>query len=106
LQLPIGWSFITLGPESFNPVTDHCTLFPKPSTTGQLGKDVYGLSINGTCKRWSNQPQGWGALTKILGFLITALAAMQGAPFWFEILKKLVNVRSTGIKPEEKEVSK
>jgi len=106
LQLPIGWSFIALGPESFNPVTDRCTLFPRPSMQGQQGKDVYGLSINSSCKRWSNQPQGWGALTKLVGFLITALAAMQGAPFWFEILKKLVNVRSTGIKPEEKEASK
>jgi len=102
LQLPIGWTFVALGPETFNPIIDRCTLFPRAATEGQQGKDVYGLSINGTCKLWSNQPQGWGALTKIVGFLITALAAMQGAPFWFEILKKLVNVRSTGIKPEEK----
>jgi hypothetical protein len=30
---------------------------------------------------------------------------MQGAPFWFEMLKKLVNVRSSGVKPEEKAAS-
>jgi hypothetical protein len=40
-------------------------------------------------------------LTKILGMAITGAAAAQGAPFWFDILKKLVNVRSAGIKPEE-----
>jgi hypothetical protein len=106
LQLPIGWSFTALGPESFNPTIDRCTLFPRPPAEGQQGKDVYGLSINRTCNRWSNPPQGWGILTKAMGFLITALAAMQGAPFWFEILKKLVNVRSTGIKPEEKAENK
>lgn len=39
---------------------------------------------------------------KTLGFLITGLAAMQGAPFWFDTLKKLVNVRGTGANPAEK----
>jgi len=33
---------------------------------------------------------------------MTGAAAAQGAPFWFDILKKLINVRSTGPKPEEK----
>jgi hypothetical protein len=37
----------------------------------------------------------------LLGILITGGAASQGAPFWFEILSKLVNVRSVGIKPED-----
>jgi hypothetical protein len=41
-------------------------------------------------------------LGKTLGFLITGLAAMQGAPFWFDILKKLVNVRGSGANPAEK----
>jgi hypothetical protein len=31
---------------------------------------------------------------------------MQGAPFWFDILKRLVNVRSAGQKPEEVEERK
>ena len=34
------------------------------------------------------------------GWLITALACMLGAPFWFDLLNKLVNVRNTGPKPE------
>lgn len=103
LQLPVGWNFVALGPDEFNPATDLCTILSRPSVQRTQGKVVYGLSINGTCTRLSNPPQGWGYFTKGVGFLITALAAMQGAPFWFEILKKIVNVRSTGIKPEEKE---
>ena len=35
----------------------------------------------------------------ILGWLITALAAMAGAPFWFDTLSKLVNLRNAGPKP-------
>lgn len=40
-------------------------------------------------------------ITKILGFILTALAISLGAPFWFDLLKKLVNIRSTGARPYE-----
>jgi hypothetical protein len=36
------------------------------------------------------------------GFLLTALALSLGAPFWFDLLKKLVSIRGGGVKPEEK----
>jgi hypothetical protein len=36
------------------------------------------------------QPLGFGAyVLKLVGWLITALAAAQGAPFWFDLLRKL-----------------
>lgn len=37
---------------------------------------------------------------KIGGLLITACALSLGAPFWFDLLGKLVNLRATGKKPE------
>jgi hypothetical protein len=38
----------------------------------------------------------WGGIfAPILGWLITALAATVGAPFWFDLLKKVMVVRST-----------
>ncbi|MEI6898844.1 MAG: hypothetical protein WCL00_03105 [Bacteroidota bacterium] len=37
------------------------------------------------------------------GFFITALMLSLGAPFWFDLLKKLISIRSSGVKPEEKE---
>lgn len=40
---------------------------------------------------------GWALL--VLGWLITAMAVSQGAPFWFDTLNKLVNVRTTGARP-------
>lgn len=40
---------------------------------------------------------------KFWGFCITALAICLGAPFWFDLLKKLVALRGTGINPLEKE---
>lgn len=40
-------------------------------------------------------------ITKLLGFILTALAVSMGAPFWFDMLKKLVNIRSSGSRPYE-----
>jgi hypothetical protein len=37
----------------------------------------------------------------LVGWLLTALAAMLGAPFWFDLLNRMMVVRST-VKPHEK----
>jgi hypothetical protein len=41
-----------------------------------------------------------GALQLVLGYLLTALAVSLGAPFWFDLLKRLMVVRSS-VKPAE-----
>lgn len=41
-------------------------------------------------------------ISKIVGLLITALAASLGAPFWFDTLSKIVSIRGVGKSPEEK----
>lgn len=41
----------------------------------------------------------WG-LKKLFGILLTTLALTLGAPFWFDALSKLVNLRGTGRKPD------
>lgn len=38
-------------------------------------------------------------LSKVLGLLLTTLALTLGAPFWFDMINKLVNIRSSGNKP-------
>lgn len=58
---------------------------------------------------WSNTPGearalpqsggDWGR--KILGLLITIFAASLGAPFWFDALNKIMNIRSAGASPVE-----
>ncbi len=37
---------------------------------------------------------------RVLGWLLTAFAVSLGAPFWFDILNKVVNLRGTGAKPK------
>ena len=41
----------------------------------------------------------------VLGWLLTALEASLGAPFWFDVLKKIITVRSAGRAPEERKPS-
>ncbi|WP_152269176.1 hypothetical protein [Agriterribacter humi] len=42
-----------------------------------------------------NQAGGWETF---FGWIITALAIMLGAPFWFDLLSKLISLRGTGTK--------
>ena len=48
----------------------------------------------------SADPLSW-YLWKTAGLLITAFALSLGAPFWFQMLAKMVNLRGSGAKPEE-----
>ncbi len=51
-------------------------------------------------------PVGWTdankkfTIWKTFGWALSILALSAGAPFWFDILKKLVNLRTTGPKPQ------
>lgn len=47
---------------------------------------------------------GWGL--KIIGLLLTAGAVSLGAPFWFDVLNKLINIRSVGKQPERSDQEK
>lgn len=51
-------------------------------------------------------PFDWGGwLKKLLGLLLTAIAVSLGAPFWFDMLNKVINIRSAGKAPEEAQKS-
>jgi methyl-accepting chemotaxis protein len=42
-----------------------------------------------------------GILIKFAGWILTAIASIQGAPFWFDLLNKIMDIRGTGSKPAE-----
>jgi hypothetical protein len=48
----------------------------------------------------------WIVVLNAFGLLITAVALTLGAPFWFDLLKKVANVRSAGKAPTERPVEK
>ena len=45
-------------------------------------------------------------LLALPGLLITAIAALFGAPFWFDLLQRLVQLRGTGAKPRTEQENK
>jgi hypothetical protein len=46
--------------------------------------------------------RGAEIVSKLVGFLLTAFALSLGAPFWFDTLNKLINIRTAGRAPDEK----
>jgi hypothetical protein len=93
LNIPIGW---TLRPGAGPVVSDpDCQLFPWPGQT-------FGIPFLFNQCITPFAPDGSiNIVLKILGLFLSGLGARQGAPYWFDILKKLVNVRSTGANPAE-----
>lgn len=64
-----------------------------------LQAQLDGLEIPRAPYVWGQDPLAW-LRTHGLGFLVTTIALSLGAPFWFDLLNKLVNLRSSGQKPE------
>ena len=89
LGIPVGWTTVS-------PVNgQQCGWMP--------GQPVYpAIWSNDSCQILLNLPRmddGWGWLLKFFGLLISGIAAAQGAPFWFQMLNKVFNFRSSGRVP-------
>lgn len=83
----------------------------EPTSSASLTDGVYSIS---QLIGWQRFPAEWAAAraeggmaqvrfvaSKALGWFFTALAVTLGAPFWFDVLNKIMVVRST-VKPFEK----
>jgi hypothetical protein len=87
LNFPAGWTTTSLDTKS-------CRLI-------DIIDYQFVIRSAGDCLSVTSLPalnNGWGILVKLFGYLLSAAAAAQGAPFWFDILRKLV-----GIKPQQPE---
>jgi hypothetical protein len=75
LRLPLGWRYLDLS-----------TLDPADSTNAALFSDANNLwnFIPGNNSGWSGM-----VLAKLIGLFLTVIAIAQGAPFWFNILRRL-----------------
>ena len=49
------------------------------------------------------QPGPPRAMEMVVGWLITALATLFGAPFWFDALQQFVRLKGAGPSPQEKQ---
>jgi hypothetical protein len=85
LGLPIGWRYRDPGGVDKNVAIN-------PPSTYLIENRV-----------WPTSPAEWWdqLASHLLGWLLTAFAVSFGAPFWFDILNKIMVIRST-VKPREK----
>lgn len=105
LNVPFGWvgTPIDLDVNGRVPGIDGTTTYPctlSPTTP----EDIFGFRVAGQCYPITNAPHfndltGW--VLKLFGLIVSGLAAAQGAPFWFDLLKRFINIRATGANPAE-----
>jgi hypothetical protein len=94
LELPVGWVIV---PCELLPSTEGLIIFQRTAT------DAGGVKKVVSCRALVNTPEGWlDYIYKLLGFLISAVAASQGAPFWFDALNKLLGLKKTKLAEDAK----
>lgn len=86
LNIPIGYSLNTA------PVSWFCR--DKKIQTPDMNNSL--LLYN----EQRNEGGGWVYFKYLLGLLVSAFSLGAGAPFWFNVLVKLVDIRRAGIKPK------
>lgn len=81
LNLPIGWAYL--------PVEGGCFL-----PAGQTVPSACSSPMNLWAYIPGNSPE-WGSMiiAKLIGVIVTIIAVAQGAPFWFDLLNRLVRGR-------------
>jgi hypothetical protein len=91
LPLPIGWTLQT--PKKMDP----------PPTCEAVALQITDFQdvMQAVKERLSSNAWIW----MIVGWVLTALAVSFGAPFWFDALKNLLNMRNAGPKPPRSEAS-
>jgi len=65
------------------------------------------LGLGWTKAEWVSVKSNFPALlNKLIGFILTTMAISLGAPFWFDMLKKIINIRNAGPVYQESDSSR
>ncbi len=75
----------------------------KPTPADVAGKCLDQVKELGLPLGWSKatSPSGWAIPGKAIGILLTAFAILLGAPFWFDLLGKVAQLRGAGQPPKD-----
>ncbi len=84
------------------------TLWQNPALAAQIKAAPTALDAEALRQLWA-MPIGWSSFPpqlnaafalQVAGWFITAGTTLFGAPFWFDLLQRAVQLRSTGAKPQ------
>lgn len=96
-KLPIGYGCLDSGTLESNRTANNA-LTATPSKYASIWSHC-ATEMQSTIENWTIS--AW--LLHVLGWALTALAGVLGAPYWFAALTKLVNIRGSGPKPKAAE---
>jgi hypothetical protein len=111
LKLPVGWTLRTEDDPLFLADSSGNAMSCRPIPGGEayFGIPFYDYPLINSipflgerCLTTSQPDRSTNLFVELFGILLTAVAARQGAPFWFDVLKRAVNLRGTGANPAEK----
>jgi len=85
------------------------TLWQQPQLAAHITAAPSALDAEALRQLWA-LPIGWSAFPPVLdtafalqaaGWIVTASTTLFGAPFWFDLLQRAVQLRSTGTRPDD-----
>jgi hypothetical protein len=84
----------------FRILWDHPTLLARAASAGAQA------TVGQAASTLADLPVGWGQGSLVswksyFGWLMTASTALFGAPFWFDLLRRLSNIRGSGQSPND-----
>jgi hypothetical protein len=103
LNLPIGWGACTNQSEAPSVIGWVLTRLPRleqPPDSMNTNSIVAALASGSlsAAAPCPTTPEGWWL--KLIGLIITIAAISQGAPFWFDMLNRVTNLRAAGKPPQ------
>lgn len=99
--LPLGYACLgVVAAAETAPATSVAPISEQAATNDALKASFAACKAEFVARTSSMSFFSW--LLQIAGWVITALAGVIGAPYWFGLLTKVVNIRGAGPKPEPK----
>jgi hypothetical protein len=106
VMLPVSHEAGTVTVRSLDGSTDEVALsypagLPEQMVKVQRSLRDLTIPIGWTSQGTAVEPNRDNVVEHAFGWLLTALAATLGAPFWFDMLNRVVSIRASGKPPEE-----
>lgn len=96
LNIPIGWSGGSAPLSWFRSSGEKATILSSAQNPG----------LASYLNARNNHPDGWDVFKYFIGIIVSGISLSFGAPFWFDILAKFVNIRRSGKIPDGNQSTK
>ena len=89
-------------PDASNPLNPKATIKPVNAEEREFLSSILGWDSLPDFSKMTPEEKSKAIILMVLGWLLTGIAVSLGAPFWFDVLNKVINIRGAGKAPDEK----